>query len=151
IPVLVDEDGTTLPDSNAILVYLARRYDASNQWLPDDAIGQARVQRWLSVAAGELAYGPAAARLVTRFGVPINQDERLAVATRLFGWLQAHLAKNDWLALDRPTLAELAMYAYLVLAPEGGFDPKPYPAVARWLARIEALPGFVPMQRSAGL
>ncbi len=66
VPVL-DDDGTVVSDSNAILVYVARKLGRTD-WLPENAEGEAAVQRWLSVAAGELAYGPAAARLVTVFG-----------------------------------------------------------------------------------
>jgi len=147
IPVLIDEDGTTLADSNAILVYLAARYDAGG-WLPTDPIGRGRVQRWLSVAAGEVAYGPAAARLVTVFGVPLDHEQRLAVARRLFGWLEAHLGDRTWLALDHPTLADVALYSYLAVAPEGGAEVAPHTAICAWMARFEALPGFVPMTRT---
>ena len=64
IPVL--EDGElVIADSNAILVYLAKRYAAGTQWLPEEPVAAARVQRWLSIAAGELKYGPAAARVIT--------------------------------------------------------------------------------------
>ncbi|MFX5530246.1 glutathione S-transferase family protein, partial [Acinetobacter baumannii] len=62
IPVL-DDNGTVIADSNAILVYLALRYDEAGRWLPRDAVKAAAVQRWLSVAAGEIAFGPARARL----------------------------------------------------------------------------------------
>ncbi len=71
VPVLED-DGTVVADSNAILVYLARKLGRTD-WLPEDPRGQAAVQRWLSVAAGEVAYGPAAARLVTVFGAKFNR------------------------------------------------------------------------------
>ena len=69
VPVL-DDEGTVVPDANAILVYVARKLGRTD-WLPQDAAGEAAVQRWLSVAAGELAYGPAAARLITVFGAKL--------------------------------------------------------------------------------
>jgi glutathione S-transferase len=78
--VLVDGDAV-LADSNAILVYLAKRYAAGSAWLPEDPLGAARVQRWLSLAAGEIAYGPASARITARFydtGVPPALTQRLA-------------------------------------------------------------------------
>ena len=73
VPVL-DDDGTIVSDSNAILVYLAKKFGKTG-WLPEDPQGAASVQRWLSVAAGEIAYGPAAARLITVFGAKYNPDD----------------------------------------------------------------------------
>lgn len=148
VPVI--EDGElVLADSNAILVYLATRYDASGKWLPRDAAGAARVQRWLSVAAGQLASGPATARLVTVFGAKLDHERAKAVAAQLFPVLERHLATQRFLAGSAPTIADIALYSYTAHAPEGGVALEPYPAVLAWVGRIEALPGFVPMQRSA--
>lgn len=150
VPALED-DGVALADSNAILVYLAKKAGRSD-WLPEDALGAARVQRWLSVAAGELAYGPAAARLITVFGARFNADEVIGRAHALLGKLEQHLADRDWLAADHPTLADVAIYSYIARAPEGNVELSAYPAVNRLLRRIEALPGFVPFaQTPAGL
>jgi glutathione S-transferase len=147
VPVI--EDGElVLADSNAILVYLATRYDASGRWLPRDPVGAARVQRWLSVAAGQLAYGPAAARLVTVFGAKLDHARAKAIAAQLYPVLERQLATQRFLAGDAPTIADVALYSYTAHAPEGGVPLDPYPEVRAWLARIEALPGFVPMQRS---
>jgi len=150
VPALED-DGVAIADSNAILVYLAKKAGRSD-WLPEDALGAARVQRWLSVAAGELAYGPAAARLITVFGAGFNADEVIGRAHALLGKLEQHLADRDWLAADHPTIADVAIYSYIARAPEGNVDLSAYPAVNRLLRRIEALPGFVPFaQTPAGL
>ena len=83
VPVIEDGD-LTLPDSNAILVYLATRYDASGRWYPRDPVAAARVQQWLSVSAGQLAYGPAAARLVTVFGAKLDHERAKAIAAQLY-------------------------------------------------------------------
>ncbi len=150
VPALED-DGVDIADSNAILVYLAKKAGRSD-WLPEDALGAARVQRWLSVAAGELAYGPAAARLITVFGAGFNADEVIGRAHALLGKLEQHLADRDWLAADHPTIADVAIYSYIARAPEGNVELSAYPAVNRLLRRIEALPGFVPFaQTPAGL
>lgn len=146
LPVIQDGE-TTLADSNAILVYLEGRY-APGQWLPRDPLGAARVQRWLSVAAGQLAFGPAVARVIHLFKRPQDPADAQARAHQLFGLMQQELSAQPFLAGAQPTLADIAMYSYTVLAPEGGVSLEPYPAVGRWLARIEALPGFVPMLRS---
>ena len=148
VPVLVDGD-TTVFDSNAILVYLATRYDAEDRrWPPRDPLAQARVQAWLSVAAGQIAFGPAAARLVTLFGRKLDADELIARSHALLEVMDKHLATQPFLAIDTPTIADIAGYSYIWAAPEGNVDLAAYPAVRAWLARIEALPGFVPFIRS---
>jgi len=146
LPVIQDGE-TTLADSNAILVYLEGRY-APGQWLPRDPLGAARVQRWLSVAAGQLAFGPAVARVIHLFKRPDDPAAAQARANQLFGLMEQELSAQPFLAGAQPTLADVAMYSYTALAPEGGVSLEPYPAIGRWLARIEALPAFVPMLRS---
>lgn len=151
VPVLVDDEGTVVADSNAILVYLARKHGRTD-WLPEDAVGEAAVQRWLSVAAGELAFGPAAARLVTVFGSRHNPQEVIARAHALLGNLERHLQHRDWLVGNGPTIADVALYSYLSSAPEGNVDLAAYPRVRALLSRIENLPGFVPfVETAAGL
>ncbi|AGZ33963.1 MAG: glutathione S-transferase family protein [Pseudomonas sp.] len=147
VPV-IDDNGTVIADSNAILVYLAKAY-GGERWLPDDPIGAARVQRWLSVAAGPVAFGPAAARLVTVFGASFNTDEVIGRAHTLLKVVDAELAKSPFLVGDHPTIADIANYSYIAHAPEGNVSLEPYPNVRAWLARVEALPGFVPMPRTA--
>jgi glutathione S-transferase len=145
IPVL--EDGAlVLADSNAILVYLAKRYGAGEGWLPEDPAGAAAVQRWLSVAAGEIAYGPALARLRRRFvDAAADVQPQAEVAARILPFMDSHLASTPYLAGSRATLADVACYAYVARAPEGGVDLAPYPHLTAWLARVEALPRFIPM------
>lgn len=146
VPVI--EDGElVLADSNAILIYLALRYDTTGQWLPRDPVGAARVQRWLSVAAGALAYGPASARVNTLFGRP--SDPRCAeIAATLFERMEQQLATQPFLAAHHATIADVALYTYTSHAPEGGVSLQPHPQLQQWLARVEALPGFVGMVRS---
>ncbi|MNH07704.1 Disulfide-bond oxidoreductase YfcG [compost metagenome] len=147
VPV-IDDSGTVIADSNAILVYLAKKYD-NGQWLPEEPVAAARVQRWLSVAAGPLAFGPAAARLVTVFGASFNTDEVIGRAHTLLKVMDAELAKTPFLVGSAPTIADVANYSYTAHAPEGNVSLEPYGNVRAWLARIEALPGFVPMPRTA--
>ncbi|CAO3383053.1 glutathione S-transferase family protein [Azospirillum argentinense] len=150
VPVLEDDD-VVVSDSNAILVYLAKKAGRSD-WLPEDARTAAAVQRWLSVAAGEVAYGPAAARLVTVFGAGFNPDEVIGRAHTLLKRLDSHLSGRDWLVGVQPTIADVAIYSYVARAPEGNVDLSGYPAVNAFLRRVEALPGFVPFaQTPAGL
>lgn len=146
VPVL--EDGArTIADSNAILVYLAGAYDETRRWWPTAPAAQAEIQRWLSVAAGPLAHGPAAARLTEVFGAR-RDAAHVEVAKGLFSTMERHLDGRSWLAADHPTLADVAMYTYTAHAPEGRIALDDYPRLRAWLARVEALPGFVPMERA---
>ncbi|EJN07885.1 glutathione S-transferase family protein [Herbaspirillum sp. YR522] len=150
VPVLED-DGAVIADSNAILVYLAKVAGRSD-WLPDNAADAAAVQRWLSVAAGEIAYGPAAARMITVFGADYHPQEVIKRAHVLLDRMELHLADRHWLAADHPTIADVAAYSYIARAPEGNVDLGGYSAVNRFLERIEQLPGFVPFVKTpAGL
>jgi glutathione S-transferase len=149
VPVLEDGDAV-IADSNAILVYLALRYDRSGRWYPLDPLTAAQIQRWLSVAAGQLAYGPAAARRAAVFGAPLDREQAKSAANTLFALMDRHLATRSFLASDQPTIADVAMYSYTDRAPEGGVSLDPYPNVIAWLRRIESLPGFVPMQHAGG-
>lgn len=148
VPVLED-GGTVVADSNAILVYLAGKYDSSGQWLPADPVIAAQVQRWLSVAAGQLLMGPARARMVKLFHSPFDHDGCKAVATQLFEVMEQHLRDRDWLAAQHATIADIALYSYTAHAPEGDVSLQPYPNIRAWIARVETLPGFVAMPRSA--
>ena len=152
VPVL-DDNGTIVVDSNAILVYLATQYDADRVWLPRDPKGQADVQAWLSVAAGQIAFGPAAARLITVFGAKYNPEDVIGRAHGLLKVMEAQLCTRSFLvetsAIPAATLADIAGYSYISAAPEGNVDLSAYPNVRAWLARVEALPGFVPFQKTA--
>ncbi len=150
VPTIQDGE-LTLFDSNAILVYLAKRYgDAS--WLPEDPLGAAIVQRWLSLAAGQIAYGPCAARLVTVFGAPLDHESAKKIAVKLFDVLERELADKAFAAGNQVTIADIAAHTYIAHAPEGGVSLEPYPNIRAWLRRVEALPRFVAMPSTkAGL
>ena len=151
VPVL-DDGGTVIADSNAILVYVARKIGPSS-WLPTDLVQEAEVQRWLSVAAGKIAYGACAARLITVFGAPFNPAEVIKRAHATLVVIEQTLTTRRWIAgTTAPTIADVALYSYIERAPEGNVDLSGYSHIAAWLRRIEALPGFVPFRRtSAGL
>lgn len=146
VPVIQD-GAVTLADSNAILVYLEGRY-APGQWLPRDPVGAARVQRWLSAAAGPLAFGAAAARAMTLFRRAGDPAPAIEQAHQLLRVMEQQLAAEPWLAGSAPTLADIANYSYTARAPEGNVPLDDYPAVRAWLRRVEGLPRFVPIASS---
>ena len=145
IPALI-ADGKPYWGTIAILVFLARKY-GGNSWLPRDAEGEAEVTQWLSLAQNEIFYGLGRARSMraNRWHGYGTLEEAHAIAQVALGALEGRLGGHDWLALDRPTIADVACYSYTVFAPEGGISLKPYPAVCAWLARIQSLPRYLPI------
>lgn len=144
VPVLVDGD-VTLPDAQAILVYLARQY-GGEAWLPSDALPLAQVIRWLSTAAGEVRQGPENARLYYLFGATnINIERATQKAEFILTQLDKHLSTRSWLEFDRPTIADIAVFPYVALARDGKINLDVYPHVLAWIERVKQLPGYIPM------
>ncbi len=146
VPVL-DDNGTVLWDSNAILVYLARTY-GKDAWNPTNVKEEVAIQSWLSIAAGSIAFGPAAARLVTVFGADLDHEGAKARANGLFKTVNGTLADQSYLTGAKITIADIAAYTYIAHAPEGGVSLEIYPNIQAWIGKIEALPGFVGMQKT---
>lgn len=150
VPVL-DDSGTIVTDSVAILVYLAKKLRRTD-WLPEEALAAAKVQKWLSVAAGEIAYGPAAARLITVFGANFRPEEVVTRAHNILKQIDAEVSSHPFIVGAAPTIADVALYSYISSAPEGNVDLSGYAHLRAWLKRIEDLPGFVAFQKTpAGL
>ena len=143
VPVLED-DGLIIWDSQAILVYIARRYGGTD-WLPTDAAPMAEVMQWMAVAENECLYGLAGARAVKRFGRSWDLEWCQTLGRAGLDVLEGRLKERDWLALDRPTIADLACYPYVALAPEGSISLDDFPNVGRWIGRVQSLPGYVGM------
>jgi len=143
IPIFVDGD-LVLRDSQAILVYIARKWGGET-WLPTDAARMAQVMEWLMVAENEVARGPNDARLHDKFGYKLDVELARRNAARTLGLINTHLTKHQWLALDHPTIADIACMPYIGIGHEGGVPLTPYPAIEAWINRIRALPGFITM------
>lgn len=148
VPVLVDGEGV-VADSNAILVYLARTYDPTGQWLPEEPLMHAKVEQFLSTAAHRLAGSAAQLRAANLFSRPVNKPALLESAHLLFGQLNDCLAGKSWLMGDKATIADVAFYTYTKVAPEGDVDLNGYPHILSWLKNVESLDGFVAMPSSA--
>jgi glutathione S-transferase len=144
VPVLRDGEAV-VADSNAILTYLALKYDARRNWLPEDPLVAAEVQRWLSVAQGPVFNGPCKARLVKVFGAAHDYERAVLEAGKLLPRLDEVLMSTRFLTGAGVNLADVAVYSYVATAPEGGVDLAAYPNVRAWLSRVEALPHFLPM------
>jgi glutathione S-transferase len=143
IPIFEDGE-VTLRDSQAILIYVARKW-GGEAWLPTDAASMAKVAEWLFAAENEIARGPNDARLHDKFGYALDLKLAREKAHRILSLMETRLAKSQWLALDRPTIADIACMPYVAISHEGGVPLTPYPAVRAWVERVKSLPGFIPM------
>lgn len=143
LPIL-DDNGFILRDSQAILIYLAGKY-AGEAWWPSSPQLQAEVSQWLFVTANEIQHGPCAARLVDLFHYSLDKQAALIKAERILNILDTHLSEHTWLAIQRPTIADIALYPYVALAHEGSIDLTPYTHVQAWIKRIQALPNYIAM------
>ena len=143
VPVFQDGD-VVLRNSQAILIYIARKWGGES-WLPTDAEGLARVCSWLMVAENEVARGPGDVRLHDKFGYKLDVIAAREKAGRLLDLMETQLSKHQWLALDRPTIADIACMPYIALGHEGGVTLERHPAVLAWVNRVKALPGYIGM------
>lgn len=157
IPTLVDGD-KTFTDSSAILVYLAGIHSGpgstkvpSSYW-SSDAVEQAQIVDWLAFTASWVQFGVCRARGVVsfpEFGGGQSTEQILADAKirghKSLVILNKKLEKEEWLSLGRPTIADIAVFVYVALAPMGDISLEPYSAVKSWIARVRGLPNFIPI------
>ncbi len=150
LPVLTDGD-LVLRDSQAILIYLARKYDASGKWYPVDSPElMAEIEIWHDFA-NRITGTASAARLALGMSYGFDIAACQAGAHRLFRIMDEHLwfgerEGRDWLAArDHPTTADIACFPYVALSEEGGISRQDYPAIRRWLDRVKRVPGFITM------
>jgi glutathione S-transferase len=144
VPTLVLDDGRALPESDAILFYFAE----GTQYLPEDRYERAQVLQWMFFEQYNHEPNIAVARFRQMFGVEVSDAEREARQRGGQAALKAmdgHLNDHPFLVGDRYTIADIALYAYTHVAPEGGFELEPYPAIAAWLRRVATQPGHVPI------
>lgn len=142
VPVL-EVDGTCLWDSAACLVYLARTF-GKGQWLPDDPLQMAEVMQWVALAGNEIQFGLQYGRRGLKQGrwTAGTLEQAQAMGRIALDVLEQRLAKHQWVALDRPTIGDIACFPYVETAPEAGLDLAQWPGVKAWLARCAALPGW---------
>lgn len=146
VPVLELDDGTMLPESGAILLYIAEE----TPYLPEDRTKRAQAFRWMFFEQYSLLPNLAKPRLWKMWEVEITPQKEAQLA-ELFeagygalGVMERHLEGREFFVGDRPTVADVALYAYPRVCDEGGYELGEYPRVRAWLERVEALDGFVP-------
>jgi glutathione S-transferase len=145
VPTVVLEDGRPLAESNAILWFFAN----GTRYLPDDPYQRAQVLQWMFFE--QYKHEPGIA--VVRFWVAISEnppssadiEARRTAGRAALGVMERYLGDHGYFVDERFTIADIALYAYTHIAPEGGFDLEPYPAVRAWLKRVAAQPGVIPI------
>jgi glutathione S-transferase len=144
VPTLVLDDGRPLGESGAILTYLAE----GTEYVPEDPYDRAKMLQWMFFE--QYSHEPYVA--VPRFWLtksievdPETLAERQRVGYLAFDAMESHLAGHDYLAAERYTVADIALYAYTHVAHEGGFDMSPYPAIGAWVDRVASQLGHVPI------
>ncbi len=147
-PVL--EDGENIIwDSQAILIYLATKYPPcqrhSNHWYPQSAIELAHITQWLCVANDEIFHSLGKARSMLKFDYKGDLNSYQQKGESTLNWIEQHLSHRNWLATNQPSIADIACYPYIALCEEGQISLHPYPAIHRWLKRIQTLDGFITM------
>lgn len=147
MPALEDGD-FSIADSHACLVYLARKYDGTNRWLPVDAEGEAKVAEWLSKSANEVHQGPWMKRAKIRRpdAIKLSDEEIDARCDLILGIMDRLLARREWLALDHATIADISCYGPISLLDVSGYDTSRWTAVRGWMARIAELPGYIDIE-----
>lgn len=142
VPTLHDGN-TVVWDSAAILAYIARKH-GGDQWLPSEAGAMAQVLQWVALAGNEIQYGLQYARRGVVMGrwTAGTLEQGQALGRIALDALETRLASSDWLALGRPTIADVACFPYVETAPEAKVALEPYPGVIKWLQRCQALPGW---------
>ena len=141
VPTL-DDNGTVIRDSSAVLVYLGAKY-GKGSWYPATPEAMGAVQQWLAYVTNEVFQGLAISRAI-KIGIRQGDYEAAkANGLKVLGLYEAALSGKTWLVGNGPTVADVASYSYIAMSPQAGISHDAYPAIAAWCGRIEALPGYV--------
>jgi len=146
VPTLELDDGSFVWESNAILWFLAE----GTRFMPSTPLSRARTLQWMFFEQYSHEPYVATPRFIVRH-LPEDSPRRRELPDRLekgraaLGVMEQHLAKHPFFVDDRYGLADIALYAYTHVAPDGGLDLAPFPAVRQWLGRVASQPGYVPL------
>ena len=148
IPTLELDDGTHLAESNAILWYLAE----GTPFVPGDRLGRAQVLQWMFFEQYSHEPYVATPRYIVKHLPPDHArraelPDRLARGRAALAVMETHLATRKFFVAERYSIADIALYAYTHVAPDGGIELTSYPNILAWIGRVAAQPGYVPLQR----
>lgn len=146
---IITEGAFVLHGAEAILAFLARRYDASRTWLPDDPVTLGHVMQWLAFAGADLD-AASLARAHALLEVEADEESVGRASRRAFRVMDDHMTRREfdgvhWFAAAAPTIADIALFPAIALSRDFGIDHDEYPALRRWMARVRTIPGFITM------
>jgi glutathione S-transferase len=146
---IITEGAFVLHGAEAILAYLARRYDGTRAWLPDDPAAFGLAMQWLAFAGGDLQ-AASLARAHALLEVAADEQEAIRAARRAFRIMDDHMTKREfddarWFVGATPTIADIALFPAIALSRDFGIDHDEYPALRRWMAQVRTMPGFITM------
>ena len=144
VPTLALDDGRTLGESNAITFYFAE----GTEYLPEDRFERAQVLQWQFFEQYDHEPNIAVARFWRIAGIEppaADLEAKLRGGHKALSAMEGHLRSRQFLVAERYTIADIALFAYTHVAPEGGFELEPYPAIRAWLDRVAAQPGHIPI------
>jgi glutathione S-transferase len=136
------DDGRSLGESNAILWY----FGDGTEYVPSDRYARAQVMQWQFFEQYDHEPNLAVARfwaLADITPAAADAEARRKGGERALSAMERHLAEREYLVGDRFSIADIALYAYTHVAPEGGFPLQPYPAIREWLARVSSQSGHI--------
>lgn len=146
---IITEGTFALYGAEAILAYLARKYDAAKSWLPDEPAPFGQVMQWLTFAATDL-HMASRARAHALLEVPADEQEVRHASRQAFRVMDDHMIKREfdgahWFVGAAPTIADIALFPAIALSRDFGIDHDEYPALRRWMTKVRTIPGFITM------
>jgi glutathione S-transferase len=146
---IISEGDFVLYGAEAILAFLARKYDPARTWLPDDPMRFGEVAQWLAFASHELKTA-SLARLHAILEVEAEEASIYPAARRAFRHMDDHMTKREfddalWFVGNAPTIADIALFPAIALSRDFGVDHDEYPALRRWITRVRTMQGFATM------
>ncbi len=150
VPVLETDDGEFLPESNAILAYLAE----GTRFMPEAGMERARVFQWMFFEQYSHEPNIATARYWITHKIEMTEGMRTSLKQKrrlgydALGVMETHLEDREFFAASQYTIADAALYAYTHVADEGGFDLEGFPAVRAWIKRVASQPGHIPITQT---
>jgi glutathione S-transferase len=144
IPTLELDDGTFLAESNAIMWYLAE----NTPYLPQDRLGRAQALQWMFFEQYSHEPFVATSRAIVRHFPPSSPrhaelPERRAKGHQALAVMEGHLARRSFFVNERYSIADIALYAYTHVAPDGGIELGAYPNVLAWIGRVASQPRHI--------
>lgn len=146
---IITEGEFVLHGAEAILAFLARKYDTGRTWLPDDPATLGQVMQWLTFAGSDL-HAASMARAHALLEVEADEESVGRASRRAFRVMDDHMTRREfngvrWFAAAVPTIADIALFPAIALSRDFGVDHDEYPALRRWMARVRTIPGFITM------